>query len=226
MNTDNNKQPGAEGNTAQTSNSNNQPAAPPEQTVAAKLLFRFLKPFPHTYEQWITSLRSSVATAEALGRRENLNYRGIVSVDGEDAITWRFAHGLTLLSCGLPGTLVSIALRESREEPYPSIDSFLNRYRTLVVDGRVSGARALHEFLQVEHEFDPWIKRNIKALHMKFRRDYNYAEITGVPVPKQMYMTIAMAERIVMATTTPRALQAQKLLAESEARRKSCMGAG
>ena len=121
---------------------------------------------------------------------------------------------------------MNIAIRESLEEPYPSINCFLKRYGVLAVAGSVSGARMLHEFLQVDDEFDPWIKRHIKALQMKFGRHYTYTIVPNSPIPKQMVIPIQMAERIVLATGTPRALLAKKLLAESEARRKSCQGVG
>lgn len=222
MNIEHNNQPGADG-TANNTSSNPVPA-PPEQTVDPKLLYEFLQPYPLSYEQWMDSLRFRVATAEAIGRRENLDFRGIVSVNGEDAITWRFAHGLAQLSYGLPGVLVLIAIRESFEKPFPSINCFLTQYCPLAVAGSDSSARMLREFLQVDDEFDPWIKRHIKTLQMKSGRDYTYRMVPNAPIPKQMVIPIQTAERIVLATGTPRALHAQKLLAESNARRKSCQG--
>ena len=75
MNTESNKQPGADGTAAA---SNHHAPAPPEQTIDAKLLYSFLKPVPLTYEQWMDSLRFRVATAEANRSRNNLEYRGIV----------------------------------------------------------------------------------------------------------------------------------------------------
>jgi phage anti-repressor protein len=227
VNTELNNHPGAHDTAAAAIKHDD--SSTPDQTVDPKLLFHFLNPFRHSYVQWMGEVRRQVVWAEAIGLSENTHDRDIVSVDGKDAFTRGFANWLALKTPGLPAILLRIAIQESFDHPYPSIDWFLDHYRALVIYGRTTtvSASALHEFLQVDEELDPWVKRLRKALQIKFRRDYGYVIVFGSPtVGRQTDITIPMAERIVMATGTPRALKAQKLLAEAEARRKACKEAG
>lgn len=114
------------------------------------------------------------------GRRSLFGYggfRGYVSGNGEYeyAISPDFARFLTLMNPTLAGAIVAIAIAEHNNtkgpKPKASINHILFQARDLMSTG-MSDARVLHQYLEVEEDYDRWIEGKIVSHKIVYLKEY------------------------------------------------------
>lgn len=190
----------------------------PEQPVLARLLHPYVENH-FTYDGWMNEVKRICANP----RPHTAGYGGLATANGEYAISLTLAACLALRDPTLAGAVPYIAIKEHQyaagAPPKVSVNETLRQSIGLVSDVGRSYARRLHEYLEVEEEYDRWIEGKIKSFKMKYRRDYDRVNFRNSEA-EEIVVSFRMAQEIAQHEKTRRGVQV-KIYLEHQKRWKA-----
>jgi phage anti-repressor protein len=189
----------------------------PEQPILARLLHPYVE-HRFTYHQWINEAKRRCTNP--LPR--SAGYRGLATANGEYAMSLTLAACLALRDPTLAGAIPTIAIEEhyraTDATPKVCVNETLRRFIGVVIEGNRSDARRLHEYLEVEEEYDRWIAGKIKSFKMKYR--HNDDRIRYGNAAKEIVLSLRMAQEVAQHEKTRRGVQ-MKIYLEHQKRWKT-----
>lgn len=190
--------------------------------VRARLVYPYVAVPPVSFEEWEDSLHGMAANPSffAMGFRLILNDSGSLCLNIPMAMFF-----IIRASIAPKGAVARIILDEgllaAEKGNLEYINHLLDKYWKV---GKIPGlvqARELHRFLCCETAFDDWFHEQKKRQLMKYERDYFRVDDTNAPHAKvlkrdngqgEIYLGHDAAERMIMATPTPRGELASEYL--------------
>lgn len=193
------------------------PAPAGEVTIDAFLLYEYIGKHLFSAEEFIATLKSYTQT-------NSMKFRLSRGRDGTPALNYELALRVIAPSTRrLAGAIVFDAMIECDRDPQRRNPEFVNdelrNWMPLALGGGHSAARYLHRYLEISRDYDVWLAEHMKRLKMKHRRDYFSGPCemrkpgTSFPMmsAKEFIVTWEMAEKIVMAEETARAIRIREL---------------
>ena len=209
-------------NNTVTARQSGDPTNADEIRVHARLLYHFLAN-PHLpFEEWEDSLRRMGEDLNSIV----MGYRVYNDASGELTLNLKLATHFIIRSSIYPnGAVAAVLLDEALSGAGAGnadcIDRMLvKHWKVGMIPGLVQ-ARALHAFLSCGTAFDDWFLRQKKNLRLACGRDYGRFAGTNSTQPKvfkrdngqgEIYLGHEAAERMIMATPTPRGELASEYL--------------
>lgn len=179
----------------------------PEQPVLARLLHPYVENH-FTYDGWMNEVKRICTNPMP----HTAGYGGLATANGEYAISLTLAACLALRDPTLAGAIPYIAITEHQyaagAPPKVTINDTLRSFMGLVFGGVTSDARVLHQYLEVDEDYDRWIAGKIKSFKMKDGKEYEKIEV-GDPNGKEIVVTFRMAQEIAQHEKTRRGAQVQ-----------------
>lgn len=184
-----------------------------EHTLNARLIHPYLDALFRPYGEWITGVKLMCSRSDP----HAVEHGGVISKNGEDAITANLAFCMALTGTSLAEAAVLIVIDESFNDPTADSEaaahSELRRYLGLLGSGNQASPRTLHQFLGVEEDYALWIARYIKELRMKLGRNYLLKSATrGRGQAKEVILSFRMAQEIALQEKTIRARKVQRCM--------------
>lgn len=180
-------------------------AAPPnEPTVMAELLHPYAS-FGLPFDQWLRQLLRMCQSA----RPQQVEYHGVKMVDDTVALSMIFARSLANLDPTMAGAIPEIAIEEfylaGEGAPKDMVNTTLRQFVGLVGPATLSPSRLLHQYLEVEEDFGPWLAGYIKKLKME--RGRNYLKWHDPTEGETIILTFRMAQEIAQLEKSRRGMQ-------------------